>query len=212
MIVYELARFNMSYVYKPEFENNYHLYERIVKYSSFLVILFFGLLIFAWPSENNTPLKTSTETEIHERKAGLTPKLLVVNKPIYQGFDNAGHEYKITADIAQQNIASEIQMTNVRAEFYNSSGQKMILKSIDGTLDRNTDQIILTGNVTLIDADSSTLTTEKASIDFKNGVASSEVDVEVLKNNSTINAKGFIFNQKQNKLIFSGPVKTKINQ
>jgi lipopolysaccharide export system protein LptC len=88
----------------------------------------------------------------------------------YEGKDEKGRPFSITADSASHIDGDDrhIEMSKPLADIVMSSGAYVALTANDGVLDRDTDTMVLNGDVTLFHDNGLSFQTDSATIDLKN--------------------------------------------
>jgi lipopolysaccharide export system protein LptC len=129
----------------------------------------------------------------------------------YRGVDKSGRPYTLTAVIAQQDGPDRINLTTVKADTTLSNGTWLMLQAKDGVFLQHTNQLDLSHDVTLYRDDGTTLVTNSASIDLKNGAAAGGEPTHAEGPFGTLDSLGFTITDKGALIQFNGPARLVLN-
>jgi lipopolysaccharide export system protein LptC len=129
----------------------------------------------------------------------------------YNGVDEKGRPYTLTAATAWQINADKVGLTLPKGDITLENGTWLMLNSKEGTFVRALNQLDLVKDVTLYRDDGTTMHTESASIDLKAGAAAGSVPVHVEGPFGVLDAQGFALMDKGNAIDFSGPAHVVLN-
>ena len=129
----------------------------------------------------------------------------------YHGLDERGRPYTLTTDVARQLDADRVELTRPQGDMVLENGTWMNLKADKGIFVQKSNNLDLTGNVTLYRDDGTTLTTPNANIDIKTGIAAGSDPVHIEGPFGRIDAQGFTAADKGATLNFSGPARAILN-
>ena len=115
------------------------------------------------------------------------------------------------ADVARQLDADRVELTRPQGDMVLENGTWMNLKADKGIFVQKSNNLDLTGNVTLYRDDGTTLTTPNANIDIKTGIAAGSDPVHIEGPFGRIDAQGFTAADKGATLNFSGPAHAILN-
>ena len=122
----------------------------------------------------------------------------------YRGVDEKGRPYTVTASIAQQVDPERINLTNPKGDITLENGSWMMIQSKKGVYMQHASQLDLSQDVTLYRDDGLTVTTATASVDLKDGAASSADQTHAEGPFGVLDAQGFTVLDKGATVQFSG--------
>lgn len=134
----------------------------------------------------------------------------VMRKPVFQGVDNGGQPYNLTAESATQESEDMLVLNKVESDMSMKDGTWLSLKADKGSFLQKEEVLDLEGNVNLISSEGYEFRTQAASINIKEGYAFGSDPVEVQSNSGTIKARGFVIENKGDVIIFNNQVETKL--
>ena len=143
--------------------------------------------IALWPELD----RTAEQGRVAFRRMGRDLNGAQVTDARYRGVDERGRPYTVTAATAQQVGPERINLTDPQGDMTQESGTWLMLQSKQGVFMQHASQLDLSDKVVLYRDDGTTLYTEAASIDLKNGAAASAEPVRAEGPFGTLNAKGF---------------------
>lgn len=129
----------------------------------------------------------------------------------YHGVDQHDRPYTVTAAIAQQVTADQINLTNPKGDITLENGSWLMVQSKQGVYLQRANQLDLSREVTLYRDDGLTLTTESASVDLKAGAASSAEPTHAEGPFGTLDSDGFTVLDKGATIQFAGPAHVVLN-
>ncbi len=129
----------------------------------------------------------------------------------YNGVDDKGRPYTITAATAWQMTPSVIGLTLPKGDITLENGTWLMLTAKEGTFVQNLNQLDLVKQVTLYRDDGTTMHTESASIDLKAGGAAGAEPVHVEGPFGMLDAEGFTVTEQGAAIDFSGPAHVVLN-
>jgi lipopolysaccharide export system protein LptC len=129
----------------------------------------------------------------------------------YRGVDEHGRPYTLTAATAQQIGPDRFNLTTPKADITLTDGTWLMVHSKRGVFLQHANQLDLSQDVTLYRDDGTTLTTNSASIDFKNGAAAGAESTHAEGPFGTQDAQGFTVTDKGTAIQFSGPAHLVLN-
>jgi lipopolysaccharide export system protein LptC len=129
----------------------------------------------------------------------------------YNGVDERGRPYTVTAATATQRDAQRIDLTVPNADITLENGTWIDVKSKQGVYIRNDQQLDLSNDVVMYRDDGTTLTTNSATVAMKDGAASSNQPTHVEGPFGTLDASGFTTVDKGAAIQFWGPVRVELN-
>jgi len=130
----------------------------------------------------------------------------------YEGKDEKGRPFSITADSASHIDGDDrhIEMSKPLADIVMSSGAYVALTANDGVLDRDTDTMVLNGDVTLFHDNGLSFQTDSATIDLKNKTAEGHDPVEGQNGDGELISEGFRVRDDGDTIEFTGKAYMKI--
>lgn len=129
----------------------------------------------------------------------------------YNGVDERGRPYTVTAATAIQSDADRVDLTVPNADITLENGTWLNIRSKQGVYMRKDQQLDLSHDVVLYRDDGTTLTTAAATVALKDGAASSQKATHVEGPFGTLDATGFTTVDKGAALEFWGPVRVELN-
>jgi lipopolysaccharide export system protein LptC len=129
----------------------------------------------------------------------------------YNGVDERGRPYTVTAATATQRDAEQVDLTTPNADMTLENGTWINVKSKQGVFMRKAQQLDLSDDVVLYRDDGTTMTTSSASVEMKAGAASGAEPTHVEGPFGTLDANGFTTVDKGAAIQFWGPVHVLLN-
>ncbi len=129
----------------------------------------------------------------------------------YRGVDEHGRPYTVTAKTAQQDGPDRINLTMVKADITLTDGTWLMLQAKDGVFLQHSNQLDLSHDVTLYRDDGTTMVTNSASLDLKNGAAAGSEPTHAEGPFGTLEAQGFTVTDKGAAVLFTGPAHLVLN-
>jgi lipopolysaccharide export system protein LptC len=129
----------------------------------------------------------------------------------YNGIDEKGRPYSVTAATAWQIGADKVGLTSPKGDITLENGTWLMLTAKQGTFIQHQNQLDLVKDVTLYRDDGTTMHTESASIDVKAGAAGGSEPVHVEGPFGILDAQGFTVMDKGNAIDFPGPAHVILN-
>ncbi len=132
-------------------------------------------------------------------------------KARYNGVDEDGRPYTVTADQARQITADQIELTSPIGDLTLGNGSWMRGAGRNGVYLQQAGVLDLWDNVTLYRDDGITMQTDAATFDVKSGVAASASMVHVEGPFGTLDAQGFTVLDRGAVIQFMGPSRLVLN-
>ncbi len=129
----------------------------------------------------------------------------------YQGVDQRGRPYTVTAATATQRDQEQVDLTVPDADMTLENGTWLNVKSKQGVYMRKAQQLDLSHDVVLYRDDGTTMTTSVATVEMKAGAASGNAPTHVEGPFGTLDAAGFTTVDKGAAIQFWGPVHVRLN-
>jgi lipopolysaccharide export system protein LptC len=130
-----------------------------------------------------------------------------MTKAHYEGIDQSGRPYTMTADQAEQTDADTVVLTHPAGDMTMKNGTWLMVQSRDGLYHAKAQHLDLSNHVVLYRDDGTTVRTAKAFIDLKAGTASGHETVNADGPFGTLDAHGFTITDRGARLHFTGPAK-----
>jgi lipopolysaccharide export system protein LptC len=130
-----------------------------------------------------------------------------MTKAHYEGIDQSGLPYTMTADRAVQTDADTVMLTKPAGDMTMKSGSWLMVQSLDGVYHAKVQHLDLRNHVVLYRDDGTTVRTSKANVDLKAGTASGHEVVNADGPFGTLDAHGFTITGRGTRLHFTGPAK-----
>jgi lipopolysaccharide export system protein LptC len=130
-----------------------------------------------------------------------------ITKAHYEGIDQTGRPYTMTAEQAVQTDADTVMLTKPASDMTMKSGSWLMVQSLDGVYHAKAQHLDLSNHVVLYRDDGTTVRTSKAHVDLKAGTASGRELVNADGPFGTLDAHGFTILDRGARLHFTGPAK-----
>jgi lipopolysaccharide export system protein LptC len=130
----------------------------------------------------------------------------------FHGIDEHGRPYTVTAEQAVQVDPDRFNLTIPKGDITLQNGTWLMLQSKNGVYRKQADALDLSHAVTLYRDDGTTMRTESAAIDLKNGAAAGAESVHAEGPFGVLDAKGgFTLTDKGEEIQFAGPAHLVLN-
>ncbi|MCL2427636.1 MAG: LPS export ABC transporter periplasmic protein LptC [Alphaproteobacteria bacterium] len=129
----------------------------------------------------------------------------------YHGIDERNRPYTITAATAVQVSEERVNLTTPKGDVTLQNGTWMMLEAKRGVFIQHQNMLDLEGDVFLYRDDGTTMRSATATIDLKNGAASSADTVHAEGPFGTLDATGFAVTDKGAVAQFPGPARLMLN-
>ena len=130
-----------------------------------------------------------------------------MTKAHYEGIDQSGRPYTMTADQAVQTDADTVLLTEPAGDMTMKNGTWLMVESHDGVYHAHAQHLDLSDHVVLYRDDGTTVRTSKANVDLKASTASGQEVVNADGPFGTLDAHGFAITDHGARLRFTGPAK-----
>ncbi|HVZ09871.1 LPS export ABC transporter periplasmic protein LptC [Rhodopila sp.] len=165
-------------------------------------------MVALWPELE----RTTIQTRIHggqlsgELEGGRMVDLR------YNGVDEKGRPYTVTAESARQVDTDRIVLTMPKGDITLENGTWLMVTARGGTYVQKANQLDLVNDVTLYRDDGTTMRTQAATVDVKAGAAASFTPVHAEGPFGTLDAQGgFTLMDRGSAVDFSGPAHLVLN-
>ena len=180
-------------------------YTRFVLFSKWFlgVVSIIGITaLIAWPLLTRDKSGVRVSFVMTEGKNGMPSITPVMNKPRYEGTDERGRKYTITADQAEQKPDKKIGLKNVAADMFTEQGAWLSLTAAGGEFNDITKILTLTGAVTLYHEEGYQFVTERAEIDTNTSEARGDLPISGQGPMGKLLATGFEIKDNGNYILF----------
>ena len=160
-----------------------------------------------WPEFD----RASDKARLSMRGFGATVDGARVRNARYNGLDQRGRPFTVTAVTASQRDPEQVDLSLPVADMTLENGSWLHLRANQGVFMRKAEQLDLSGDVVLYRDDGTTLTTASATVEIKSGAASSAEPTHVEGPFGTLDAAGFITLDKGAAIQFWGPARVELN-
>jgi lipopolysaccharide export system protein LptC len=162
-------------------------------------------LVILWPEiSRHNPARVSYRLALGGADAADQGSM---TKAHYEGIDQSGLPYTMTADQAVQTDADTVMLTKPAGDMTMKSGSWLMVQSLDGIYHAKAQHLDLSNHVVLYRDDGTTVRTPKAHVDLKAGTASGHEVVNADGPFGTLDAHGFTITDRGARLHFTGPAK-----
>jgi lipopolysaccharide export system protein LptC len=163
-------------------------------------------LVALWPElERDEASRWSSLTH------GLEPQSGRLTQLRYNGVDQNNHPFTITATTAQQVSPRQVDLVDPKGDLSLPSGSWLFAQAERGVYRPHSDQLDLSGQVTLYRDDGLTLVTHAATLDLKAGAAAGADKVHAEGPFGQLDAQGFAVTDQGAVVQFSGPGRLLLN-
>lgn len=160
-----------------------------------------------WPELSSDAMRA----RIGFRLGSLDPESGQLTHARYNGVDEHGRPYTITAETARQSNPERIDLTAPIGDMTLANGTWMRAQSRAGVYMQRSGQLDMSGEVTLYRDDGVTLRTDAASLEVKSGAAASSAMTHMEGPFGTLDAQGFAMLDRGAVIQFSGPGRLILN-
>ncbi|GAB0118380.1 LPS export ABC transporter periplasmic protein LptC [Acidisoma sp. 7E03] len=162
-------------------------------------------LVMLWPElvSQHNPARVS----YHLATGGSGTDQGSMLKAHYEGIDDTGRPYTMTAAKAVQTDADTVVLTQPAGDMTLKNGTWLMVQSRDGLYHAKAQHLDLSNHVVLYRDDGTTVRTSKAAINLKQATASGQEKVNAEGPFGTLDAQGFSITDHGSRLHFTGPAK-----
>lgn len=172
-----------------------------------LVALGLLALLAIYPELNSS----GDRNRISYRRASVTPEGGQLTDAHYQGVDDDGRPYTVTATKVRQVGPDRTDLDDPKADMMLSSDTWLMLEAKRGVYEQKSNRLDLSGDVTLYRDDGTVLTTEAASVDMKSNAAAGHDMVHAEGPFGVLDAQGFTVMDRGAVIYFTGPARLVLN-
>lgn len=186
------------------FRQGYSVFVRILKYTLPLAALVIvSVLITRFSTGSSQPQDIAARPEAEK----TTPGQIELVQPKYEGIDDEGRPYTITADKAMRadNTPDIMQFTNPVADITLEDKTWLAVKSSSGVFDHKNDTLNLKDDVTIFHDSGYELHCQVLQVDLKKKTAYTALPVQAQGPIGTIAAQNMSVLDQGDLIIFGGP-------
>jgi lipopolysaccharide export system protein LptC len=181
---------------------------RIAKYALPLVALALLSSIALWP-ELTRSLANGRVT--WRRLAMVVAGSGEIVAPRYHGLDERGRPYMVSADTAERAGPERLNLVRPRGDVTLAGGTWIQVQARQGVFMQHLDELDLQGDVTLYRQDGTSMTSRTATINVKQGAATSDDYTHAEGPFGVLDAQGFTLVDKGGIIQFHGPARLVMN-
>ncbi|MFH5925157.1 LPS export ABC transporter periplasmic protein LptC [Roseomonas xinghualingensis] len=139
------------------------------------------------------------------RLSRVTPEAVRVVEPRYQGTDETGRPFNVTASLAsQQGTANVVDLEEPRGDLTQGNGSWVLVESRTGRFDRDASILDLRDDVTIWQDDGTLIETQEARVDVKGGNAEGDRPIAAQGSFGTVTGEGFRLRDRGAVVVFTG--------
>ncbi|CAH2604802.1 LPS export ABC transporter periplasmic protein LptC [Rhodovastum atsumiense] len=183
-----------------------HLAVGVTKRLLPLVALALLTIVALWPE-----LGQEERSRFSYRTRGIAPQAGQLTDVRYNGVDDHGRPYTMTASTAHQISSERINLTDPKGDISLDNGTWLMSRAQQGVYTQHVGQLDLAGEVVLYRDDGLTLVTEAATLDLKAGAAAGAVQVHAEGPFGVLDAQGFALLDRGAVVQFTGPGRLVLN-
>jgi len=168
-----------------------------------LVALGLLLLVAFYPELNGG----GDRSRISYRRVDMTPEGGQLTEAHYQGVDEAGRPYTVTATKVRQAGQERVDLDAPKADMQMQSGEWLMVEARQGVYAQKANRLDLSGDVTLYRDDGTVMQTEAATLDMRANAAAGNEMVHAEGPFGVLDAQGFTVLDKGAVVQFTGPAR-----
>jgi lipopolysaccharide export system protein LptC len=172
-----------------------------------LVALALLLLVAFWPEIQGN----GDRNRISYRRIDITPEGGQLTDAHYQGVDDNGRPYTVTATRVRQVGPERTDLEAPKADMQMQSGEWLMVQAKRGIFEQKANRLDLAGEVTLYRDDGTMLVTESASLDMRANAAAGHDMVHAEGPFGVLDAQGFTVLDRGAVVQFTGPARLVLN-
>ena len=172
-----------------------------------LVALGLLLLVAFWPELNGG----GERGRVSYRRIDVTPEGGQLSEAHYQGVDNTGRPYTVTAARVRQSGQDRTDLDQPKADMLTQSGEWLMVAAERGVYEQKASRLDLSGEVMLYRDDGTVLTTDAATIDMRANAAAGHAMVHAEGPFGVLDAQGFTVLDRGAVVQFIGPARLVLN-
>ena len=164
-------------------------------------------VVALWPQLN----EEADKARLAYRRDSLITASGQLTDARYHGLDGNGQPYTVTAATARQVGPDRIDLTTPKADLSMNSGAWLIGQGNSGVFLQKSEQLDLSGDVSLYRDDGTILSTDSADLDVRDGAATSSERTHIEGPFGTLDAQGFTLTDHGAVIRFAGPGRMVLN-
>jgi lipopolysaccharide export system protein LptC len=183
--------------------NSYSLFVAFLKLFLPALAVALILLVIVWPQLDIGEEQFRVGVSKLEPESGENVSMLNAR---FQGVDDKGQPYTLTADVASQKKAdsNDVELEFPRGEINLDDGRRVLIDARNGLYRRDTQLLELEGGVNVFHEDGYRLMTDTALVDLENGVAVSEDPTRTEATFGEVDSEGIEITQDGDRIFFTG--------
>jgi lipopolysaccharide export system protein LptC len=181
---------------------------RITKVTLPIFALVLLSLLALWPQIGRM---ADQERVTFKRLMSADPNSAVMVDARYRGVDEHDRPYTLTAATARQAGPDLVAMTQPRGDVTDTNGAWFMLQADQGMFQQHANILDLSGNVVLYRDDGTRMLCDSATVDLKQGAATSGTRVHAEGPFGTLDAQGWTLTDKGEVMQFTGPAHLVLN-
>ena len=174
--------------------------KRILALFALLGAVAIGVMAYFNTVDNRFQLDFSTI-----ENAETLPPVMV--NPLYQGMDQDGRPFTVTAELATQQGAEEVALQTLQADITMQDGSWVTIKSRHGHVDLETRTLYLDQEVQFFHDAGYSFMTNSVAVDMKTGVARGQEEIKGTGPMGSLRADGFVIASEKDHIRFGKNVK-----
>ncbi len=187
------------------FWQGYSLFVRILKFALPLAALVIVGVLISRLTSSHSQLKNELAAVPPAEKT--TPGQIELVQPKYEGIDDKGRPYTVTADKAVRavNAPDTVAFVNPEADITLKDKSWVAVKAKSGTFDRKNEILDLKDDVSVFHDSGNEMHTQALQIDLKQKTAATDLAVQAQGPLGTISAKNMSVLDQGDLIVFGGP-------
>lgn len=192
-------------------------YTRLVVYGKWSLLIVAGLLtisLIAWPllTKDRSGLRVSF---VDTKTAGTKPSSPVMTNPEYHTLSGNQQQYRLNGKTATQVTPTLVRIDAAEGMMLKPNGKWFSLSANQAEVHQDTKIVQLSGNVTMVDGEGTTFTTEHATFEMQTMDVYGNEQISGIGNLGNILASGFEIRDNGSHIIFhrgSAPIKVELDR
>lgn len=154
---------------------------------------------------------SAERSRISYRRVEVTPAGGQLTEARYQGVDDAGRPFTVTASKVRQAGPERTDLEAPKADMALPSGAWMMVEAHRGVYEQKANRLDLSGDVTLYRDDGTVLQTDSVSVDMRQSAAAGTEMVHAEGPFGVLDAQGFTITDRGTVILFIGPARVVLN-
>jgi lipopolysaccharide export system protein LptC len=181
---------------------------RIAKYVLPVVALALLASIALWPEISRSLDRSRVTWRALSMMSGGVGRMV---RPLYRGLDGRDRPYMVSADTADRDGPERLNLAAPVGDVTLQNGTWLNLRAKTGVFIQHSNELDLTGDVTLYREDGTIMRSATATMNLKQGAATSNDYTHAEGPFGTLDAEGFTLVDKGSVIQFRGPAKLVLN-